>query len=67
VVGCSIFYVSSAVFLNLFLIFSSTEPLPIRLSLSMACSIEMGSLVPIPSRENWKFHRETNEEIPQVL
>lgn len=27
----------------------------------------MGYLLPMPSLENWKFHNETSEEIPQVL
>jgi len=38
-----------------------------RLSFSIACSIEIGYLVPIPSLENWKFHNDTKEDIPQVL
>lgn len=46
--------------------FSSMDPLPIRFNFSIACYTEMGSLVPMPNLENWKFQIDTNDEIPQV-
>lgn len=37
-----------------------------RLSLSIACSTQIGSRLPRPNLENWWFQMETIEEMPQV-
>lgn len=64
----SFFYVNSAtVFLNFLRKFYYMEPFPIKFSFSIACYMQIGYFVPRPSRENWKFHIDTNDDIPHVL